>query len=201
MLQSDPGWLAARRGLLTASRMTDVFDIRKDGKPGASRVKLMKELLAERIADWAVDHPVTAPMRRGLDLEPDARDAYEAATGNIAAPAELILHPVIDGLASTPDGFIAPDGLLEIKVPLVTTYLDWILDGKVPEQHVPQLLCQLACTRRRWTDFVAYCPEMPPKKRLFIRHFEPRPEDIAAVESAAVAFLRELDELFEKIAA
>lgn len=197
-LQTDPGWLPSRRGKLTASRMADALDMLKSGKESAARRKYKIELLAERISDYAVDHYVTPAMQRGLDLEPDAREAYEAASGNIPAPARSVDHPLIEHFSATPDGFVDGDGLLELKVPTVPTFLAWKLAGVVPEEHVPQLLAQLACTRRKWTDFVAYCPEMPAHKRLLIARFEPKPEQIAEIEKAAQTFLAEVEAMFEQ---
>jgi len=176
--------------------MADALDFRKDGKPGAARIKLLKELLAERVSDYAVDHPVTGPMRRGLDLEPDARAAYEAHSGDILLPAALVHHPSIDGFAATPDSNAAE--IVEFKVPLVTTYIDWYLAGVIPDEHLPQLLAQLACAQKRQGVFVAYCPEMPPEKQLFIRRFEPSAADIAAIEDAARKFLQELEAMFDQ---
>ena len=74
-LQGTSGWLSERTGCLTASRMADALDFRKDGKPGAARIKLMRELLAERMTGEAMRHFVTAEMQRGLDEEPNARSA------------------------------------------------------------------------------------------------------------------------------
>jgi hypothetical protein len=197
-LQTDPGWLPERRGKLTASRMADAMSFLKDGKtPSAARRKYMTDLLAERVSDYAVSHYVTPAMERGLALEASARGEYEAVSGNLVEPARLVDHPAIPYFSATPDGFIDHDGLLEIKVPLVPTFIDWRLAGVIPPEHIPQLAAQLLCTRRRWTHFVAYCPEMPEPKRLFVRTFEPTAEYLAEVESAAVRFLDELEAMFE----
>ena len=154
------GWLAARCGLVTASRMNDVLDIRKDGKPGAGRKRYMAELVAERITGQVCDHPVTGPMLRGREQQPNACAAYEAATGNIVGPEMFVTHPTIEFAGATPDGTVDDDGLVEFKVPLTHNFVDWVLDGGVPEQHVAQLTWQIACTRRTWVDFCAFSPEI-----------------------------------------
>lgn len=198
-LQSSPGWVRERIGCVSASRMKDVLDFRKDGKPGAKRLQYMAELVTERAFDKAVDHPITVPMRRGLAEESNARAAYEDRTGFIVAPARWVPHPRIPFAGSTPDGFIGREGLVEFKVPMSTTYTTWRMAGEIPAEHIPQLLFQCATTGRKWVDFCAYCPEATdPRLRLFIRRFEPTAEQIADIEQKAIEFLAEVDEAFEQ---
>ena len=197
ILQSDPGWLPARRGLLTASRFRDACSYLKSGKESAERRRYKIEVVGERIADTAVDHYVSPAMQRGLDYEAEAKATYEAVKGIFCGPAALILHPTIEFFGATPDGFVDPHGLVEFKVPLLSTYIEWITAGVIPDEHVPQLTAQLAVTRRQWVDFVAYCPEMAEPRNLFIRRFTATEEDIANCEAAARAFLAEVDALFD----
>jgi hypothetical protein len=173
-------------------------DYTKAGKSGAARRKYMIELVGERMCDYAVERFVSGPMQRGLDLEPAARDAYEAHTGRLAAPASWVIHPSIEWAGATPDGFLDDDGLIEIKVPQVSTYVEWLAGGVIPEQHVGQMTMQLACTARRYVDFVAYCPELK-DRGLFIRRFSPDAEAIANCEATVRAFLKEVDALFEQV--
>jgi len=197
-LQSDPGWVRERIGCVSASRMKDVLDVRKDGKPGAARLQYMAELVTERMIDQAADHPVTIPMRRGLDEEPNAKIVYEAHKEVLVRPARWVKHPTIELAGATPDGFIGADGLVEFKVPMPVTYTRWRMAGEIPDEHVPQLLFQLACTRRQWVDFVAYCPEAVDERlRLFIRRFEPKQEQIEEIEAKAVEFLAEVEAAFQ----
>jgi putative phage-type endonuclease len=195
--QTDPSWLPARVGKLTASRMGDAMDFRKDGKPGAARSKLLRELLAERLECVAKDHYVSAAMQWGLDYEEAAADAYEAHTGNLLMPGGFFDHPYIANLGATPDRLVGREGLIEIKCPITETYIDWRMAGIVPEQHRPQMALQLICTRRQWCDFVAYDPRLPPGLRLFVRRFTPPAQYLATVEQAAVDFLKDLDRMFE----
>lgn len=194
--QSDPSWIVERRGLLTASRMADAMAYLKNGKEAEARRKYKIELLAERVADYAVNHYVTPAMERGIQLEPEARMAYETETGLLTTEALLIHHPRIEFFAGTPDGLIGHDGMVEFKCPLVNTYMEWYIAGAIPEQHMPQLLAQLSVTQRRWVDFCAFCPEMPEGKQLLRKRLYADPESIANIEAAAKAFLDELEVMF-----
>jgi hypothetical protein len=200
MLEGDQlaAFLDARCGKLTASRMADAMDFRKDGKPGAKRIQLLKDLLAERVTGNSVRHYTTDAMIFGSENEQAAKDEYEAATGNIPMPCGTIDHPAIDGFAATPDSLLAGGGLLETKVPTSATFVEWRLAGVVPEQHKPQLLAQLACTGRRWVDFAAFDPRIKdPKLRLMVRRFEPTSAEIEDIENIARDFLATLDSMFE----
>ena len=193
-------WLSARAGKLTASRMRDVLDVRKDGKPAAGRIRLLHEILAERITGDSVRHFVNDAMQWGLDHEDEAKAAYEAQAGAFIGAAGFYDHPRIDNFGATPDGLLDSGGLVEIKCPTTTTYVQWRIAGVVPDEHKPQMLAQLACTGRKWCEFVAFDPRVrQATHRLFVRRFEPAAAEIAAIEAAAEAFLAEVDAAWEAL--
>ena len=192
-------WIMSRKGCLTGSRMAAALSFRKDGKESAERAKLKIELLAERMTDIAVDHYVSPAMQWGLDWEPHAIEAYEAATGNIVQPAGYVPHPHIEYFGATPDGLINSDGVFEAKCPTTPTHLNWILAGVVPAEYKPQMIVECLVSRRRFADFVSFDPRMPAPRRLFYRRYEPTPVEFAEIESAAVKFLAELDAMCTQV--
>lgn len=202
MLEGDAlaAWLSARAGKLTASRMADAMDFRKDGKPGAARVKLMHEILAERMTGDSVRHYVNDAMQWGLDREAEAKAAYEAETGAMIAEAGFYDHPRIDLFGATPDGLLDGGGLIEIKCPTTQTFVDWRLAGIIPAQHEPQMLAQLAVTGRAWCEFVAFDPRVRDARyRLFVRRYEPPRAEIERIEAAAEAFLGDVEKMWEAL--
>lgn len=196
IVQGTGQWLAQRVGKLTASRMADAMAVLKNGKPAATRAALLKELLAERITGDAVPHFVSGPMKHGIECEPLAKDEYEEFTGEILVPCGFIEHPTIPNFGATPDALRGSDGVAEIKCPQTSTHIEWILAGEVPEQHRPQILAQLACTRRTRALFISFDPRIVGNKRMFIKEWTPEPEEIAAVECAARDFLAELESMW-----
>src|SRR6185436_9633504 len=119
-------------------------------------------------------------------------------TGNLVMPTGFYDHPRIDMFGGTPDGLLAPDGLIETKCPTPGKFIDWVIAGVVPEEHKPQMIANCVCAGRAWCEFVAYDPRIKDAKRqIFIRRFTPSAEEIAAVEAAAEQFLRELDAMFQ----
>lgn len=191
-------WLAQRCGKLTASRMRDAIDFKRDGSPTQKRADYMRELLAERLTGITARHYMTPAMEWGAITEPEAKLAYMHATGIRLEPSTFYDHPMIDMCGATPDAEIADGGLCEIKCPTTPTFIGWVMAGVVPPEHQPQMLLQLACTGRKWVEFVAFDPRVKDdKRRLFVRRFKPEPEAIAAIEAAAVQFLSEVDQLWE----
>jgi predicted phage-related endonuclease len=158
----------------------------------------MMELLAERVTGFAAEHFVTPAMQWGLDHEAEAWEQYEEQSGTLVSGSGLFMHPTIPFCGATPDRLIGQDGLGESKCPTTTTHINWTLNGVVPEEYKPQMLLQLACTGRKWVDFVSFDPRVPEPQQLFVRRFEPSQAEIAAAEKLAKEFLDELEAMFER---
>ncbi len=191
-------WLRQRAGKLTASRMGVALDFLKNGNPSKARSDYMRELIAERLTGDSVRHFVNDAMVWGIEKEGDAKDAYQAETGEFILETSFYDHPRIDNFGATPDGLLDGNGLIEIKCPTTTTYIGWVMAGCVPPEHEPQMCAQMLCTGRKWCEFVAYDPRIrDPKRQLFIRRYEPTAERLAEIETAAEKFLGEVDHLFQ----
>jgi hypothetical protein len=196
---SDGAFLHERIGCLGASELNDAADFTKAGKSGAARMRLLKEKVAERMNGRKEGRYVTPPMQRGIDNQEPATQLYEMRRGVLVKPEATVRHASIEHFLATPDMWIPPDGLGEIKVPLASTYWEWVEAGEVPEQHKLQMIGQVACSGRKWVDFVAYCPEAPQNRDLFVRRFVPTPEQIEEVETIARAFLREVEVRMDRV--
>lgn len=195
--QYTPEWVKARVGCLGASMMpTVMLKPNRDGSEKAAREKLRKQIVAERMTGFAVDHFVTPAMQHGLDWEDQAKAEYEAESGNLVSPGGWFAHPTLEYAGATPDGLINHDGVLECKCPTTVTHLDWVMAGVVPEEYRAQMAFQILCTGRSFADFVSFDPRVK-KKQLFIRRFEPTAEYLAEVQSTAEIFLREVDLMFD----
>jgi hypothetical protein len=132
-------------------------------------------------------------MQWGTDTEPMARTAYEGAVGSLVIETGFVPHPSIHLAGASPDGLICDDGLVEIKCPITATHIDTLLGQSVPGRYITQMQWQMACTGRKWCDFVSYDPRMPEKMRLFIKRVERDNVAIAELEREVVNFLNELE--------
>lgn len=189
-------WMNDRTGKLTASRMASAMAFLKTGKEASERRKLKIEILAERLTGNIVPKYVTQEMQWGIDQEPAAKAAFENRTGLIVSDIGFVDHPRINLLGASPDGIVSDGCLIECKCPSTGTMLSWILDAKIPEEYVPQMTLQSACTGKDvW--FCAFDPRLPEKQSLFVRKFSPTPEQIAEIEESAEKFLAEVETMFQ----
>jgi putative phage-type endonuclease len=197
MKQGSDEWLAARVGLVTASRIADVIAKTKTG-PSMSRQGYLGELVAERLTGQSAEGGfMNDDMRRGLELEPEARMAYEIHTGRIVEEVGLVLHPTMRAGAS-PDGLV-DDGLLEIKAPRTHVHIEYLLAGKPPAKYLPQMAWQCVCTGRAWCDFVSFDPKMPESLRLFVVRYTPDAGYLRELEAEVEAFIGEVDAKVEQL--
>jgi putative phage-type endonuclease len=197
--QGGGAWLRARVGCLTASRMADAMGVLKKGGESEARRKLKLQLLAERLSGNATEFFVSAAMMRGTEQEPAAKARFEEATGQFIQDCGFALHDTIDRCGASPDGLVGADSLIEIKNPETHTHLAYLLAGVVPEQYKPQMLLQLAVTGRKVCHFMSYDARLPDPHSTFIVDFEPSAEELAEVEQAAIALLREVDQMHKAI--
>jgi putative phage-type endonuclease len=193
MEQRSDEWFSARLGFATASRMNDALA----GSETAARRGYLIQLVTERLTEQQQESYNTPAMQRGTDLEPVARMAYESKNGFVDKTG-FHKHPSIEWFGASPDGLVGDDGLVEIKCPNSTTHVDYILEGKVPTKYKRQMMAQLACTGRKWCDFVSFDNRLPEHLQLFVVRFEPKPEEIAKLEEGVIKFLNDVQKEFDK---
>jgi len=197
--QNTPEWLIERIGSVTASRVKDAVATLKSGKESAARASYKLELLSEIITGRAVEHYVSQAMDFGTENEPLARGAYEITTGVEVERIGYIRHPSIPRSGASPDGLVGDEGLVEFKVPTTTTHLSYLLAEEVPDEYLPQLNWQLACSGRVWVDFVSYDPRLPEEFGLFIVRWHYDHGIIGPMERQVVKFIEELNEMAQKL--
>lgn len=194
---SDP-WKLARSTRVTASRISDVLAKIKSGE-AAKRKDYRAEIIAATLTGVPQeDGFINAEMQWGIDQEPFARGAYEAAYGVLVDKCGLWLHPSIDRTAASPDG-VCGDGLLEIKAPKTATHLQYLLADEVPTKYQPQMLWQMACSGAAWVDFVSYDPRLSPELQLFKVRFERDDGRIREMEAEVEIFLGEVDLMLSRL--
>lgn len=189
-IQGSAQWMDFRTGKITASRMGEVMAVLKKGGEGADRRNYRIELVTERITERANQHYVSRDMERGIELEPNARSAYEMAQDILVDRAGFVLHPTMDYLGASPDGLVGKDGGMEIKCPRDTTAVRWIQEGIVPLEHRPQMYTNMLCCEREWWDFCSFSPYLKP----FIVRLQRDEAEIRKIEEEAEQFNREVED-------
>lgn len=187
-------WWEAKRGIPSSSYADQICTPAK-GQISKSCGKVAYELLAQFIDPTygMVSEYASAAMRNGIDREPESRKLYEMERDCDVQPVGFCISD--DGrFGASPDSLCGDDGLLELKNPAYKTQIEYLHGGVVPDEYKPQIHWQLLVTRRKWVDFLSYCPRLDP---LLIR-VEPSDYTVKVAE-AMEAFWKIYCDVREKI--
>jgi len=143
----------------------------------ACRTSLRWELVSELLTERAAEHFVSQWMEVGKEREPLARSEYSARHDAMVETVGFAYHPTIKYAGASPDGLVS-NGLIEIKCPKIETHLQYLIDDKIPDEYLPQMVWQLACVPdAEWNDFVSYHPDLPEDYQLFVKRL-PRNKEV-----------------------
>ena len=188
--QGTEEWLKKRLGKITGST---IHKIMSDKENSSTRLKLLQDLTLERISGSPTKNIVTAPMARGLELESEARKAYESENQKVILTG-FVDHPTIKEAGASPDGLVGEEGIIEIKCLNIKKHDEIVNKQTLPKQYNLQIQFQLACTNRTWCDFVAYHPES--YQPLYVKRVFPEYELINEIHEKAIIFVSEIEEKY-----
>jgi len=192
MEQGSEAWFNIRIGKVTASRVADVLAKTKTGY-STTRDNYMAQLVCERLTGQKGESFTNAAMQHGTETEPLARAAYEARYDVLVDEVGFVSHPTIEMSGASPDGLVGDEGLLEIKAPNTATHIETLLSESVPNKYYTQMQFQIACTGRKWCDFVSFDNRLPTKLQMFVKRVPRDDMYIKLIEDEIVKFLAELD--------
>ena len=141
------------------------------------------ELMAEYYSNAEQEQLTNKDIERGIELEPQARMAFEFKTGLTVHEIGFIEYN--EYIGCSPDGLIGSDGLVEFKAPNDKNYLKLIIDGKIKPEDIAQMQMQMYVTKRDYCYFCSYNPNF--EKSLWIKKID---KDLA--------FFDKLEKGFEK---
>jgi predicted phage-related endonuclease len=170
--QGSEEWLALRRTYFTGSALGEWLI---DGDRTKTSRKAWQNAIWNKLGELSQDDEPSFPnwaMKRGTELEPLARAAYEKHTGFKVREVGFISHEC-DGFGVSPDGLICGDSDfpigdgdfyhgLELKCPVARTMLKWLDAGTLPDEHKLQVHASLAASGLQRWDFFAWHPELVP---------------------------------------
>lgn len=147
-------------------------------------------LAVERISGEPLDDGQfeTYAMRRGKELEPEARDMHAFRFGFHVEPTGFVMTE--DRLfGASADGLIGADGGSEYKCLIAPDRIrDIVLNGDISE-FTDQVQGGLWLTGRKWWHFCLYCPALAPIGRALTVFEVQRDDDyIEALERDLLAF-------------
>lgn len=165
-IQTNPEWLAVRKGKFTASEAADLLSssrskdevLGKMAKAACRRVITDRFTTFERPADkdsWALKDSVA----RGLQLEPIARGLYEKQTGFKVRECGFVEHES-GWFGFSPDGIVEEREIgVEIKCPEPDA-AQKLIDEVGDPDHLKQMAFAMWCDDLDCYDYVVYSPEL-----------------------------------------
>lgn len=203
--QQGDQWLDHRRGRITSCGMPDLMAVSiakgREGQPLKARETYRGALLSERLSYGLADHYVTPAMEEGSELEDEAKQKFELASGEMLIPCGFILHPVFNWAGASPDALLT-DAIYECKAKPrdIAEYLQWFNSPEVPAKHRDQMLWQMRCAEKRRGIFHGYCPRMKHEHmRSMVRILEWDQKRIDEIEAAAVKLNDEIEAEIAKL--
>jgi hypothetical protein len=186
--QGTEAWLAARRGMVTASVVGQLLTA--TGRPASNDTsrRLTLALVAERITGETEPVYMNDDMLRGHLEEPIARDMYAEHFSDphdrVTETGFMVRDDWGFSLGYSPDGLVGDTGLIEVKAPRAKGHIATILSGVVPDRHMPQIQAGLLVSGRDWCDFISYYGGLPP----FVKRVHADPKWAESIVAAVAAF-------------
>ncbi|MBE0435966.1 MAG: YqaJ viral recombinase family protein [Methylomicrobium sp.] len=183
-------WLQQRWGKFTASEVHKLMTYpNKDELPKGAMTYIMK-VVAETLTEFHIDTFSSSAMECGKLREPEAVDAFQAATGLDVSKCKDDQEFIDRGhVGGTPDGLILSEfSGIEIKCPNSNTHINYLhiktgadLKAEAPDYYW-QIHCLMMLTASLHWYFVSYDPRFKSKKHhLHIAKIAADPGDIGAL--------------------
>lgn len=190
--QGSVEWFKARCGVPSASNFNKIVTAK--GKPSKQRARYMYQLAGEKLKGMPEENYQNAAMLRGIELEHEARQAYEIINGCKVDETGFCMNEQPLYGASC-DALVGSDGLVEIKCPSIAVHVEYLLGNKVPADYVQQVQGQLLVTNRQWCDFVSYHPDLP----ILVVRAKRDSEFLSLLSNELELFCAELEHIITKI--
>ena len=188
--QRSPEWVKIRLGLPTSSNFSKI--VTTTGAPSNQKLKYLYKLAGEKVSGVAEESYQSAAMIRGAETENEARKMYRMITGQKVEEVGFCLE---GGFGASPDALVEDNGLLEIKCPISSTQVSYLLANKFPMDYFQQCQGQMLVTGRKWCDFMSYFAGLKP---LIIKIHRDE-AFIEALESALKEFCIDLENVVKEI--
>lgn len=183
-------WLQQRWGKFTASEVHKLMAYpNKDELPKGAITYIMK-VVAEALTEFRIDTFISSAMEWGILHEPEAVDAFQAATGLEVSKCKDAQEFIDRGhVGGTPDGLILSEfSGVEIKCPNSDTHINYLkiktgADLKAEAtNYYWQIQCLMMLTKSSHWYFVSYDPRFTSdKNRLHIAKIAADPGDTGAL--------------------
>ena len=183
--QGTPEWLAARRGLMTASEMNLVLTpTLKPSNNDKTRAHIY-EIAAQRITDWTEPTYIGDAMLRGHADEITARDLYCDRIEPVEENGFITRDFGGFTLGYSPDGCgIMGNFGIECKSRIQKHHIKTVITNEVPTEYMLQIQTGMLITGWDYIDFISFSAGLP----MWVVRVEPDPVYQDAIMTAAESF-------------
>jgi putative phage-type endonuclease len=169
MEQRSQEWFAARKGRITGSMVGAALGL----DPNTTREETMRRMV-RAYQGLPSEFEGNIATTWGTNHEDEAREAFEYDQNCVVAPAAFVMHPTLDWLGASPDGYVADYALLEIKCPFGLRDKPKPVEFKrinIQPHYYAQMQVQMYCTDRVCCYFWQWTPK---DQCLEIVNFDPK---------------------------
>ncbi|WP_375707058.1 lambda exonuclease family protein [Bartonella sp. AA126HLJHH] len=202
MEQRTAEWFQARLGKVTASNVYNVLSKTAKGLPTSKYEDYKTKLMTERLIGEISQSYTTPAMQWGIEHEENALREYEFIYDAEVTRCGFIPHPKMKMAGASPDRFIGEDGLIEVKCPQSTTHLRFFIYDEIKPEYIAQMQFQMACTGRKWCDFVSYDPRFTGEffhLRMKVKRVLRDDQQIEQINQVVETFLAEIEREIQQL--
>jgi len=155
--QGSDEWFEARIGKVSASNFGKI--ITPTGMKSTQSKSYMNTLVAEIMMNRKINTYQSQVMLEAIEMESEARQYYEFQTDSEVKQVGLVYMDESKDISCSPDGLLKSKGL-EIKCPIPSTQIEYLIKGKIPGTYIPQVQGSMLVTGLSRWDFLSYHPEL-----------------------------------------
>jgi len=192
--QGSESWHLLRAGSIGGTAINSVLS----KGAGKMRRSLLYKLAAEILTGQPTANDNRWQYERGHEFEPQARALYEFDR-DVEVEQVALIRGDVPRTHVSPDGLVGEGGGIEIKTMMPHVYIELLDTGKIDLAYKRQCQMFLWVSRRKWVDLIAFSPEMPADKRLWVQRQYPDRKAQDEIELGVEDFLADLDKLTEKL--
>lgn len=191
--QGTDEWHKLRRGVLTASHAQAIAN------NGKGLDTYITELMEDYYRKTPKEYFISDDMKRGTELEPDARFCYEIETGNQVEEVAFIYYDKEKHIGCSPDGLIVgQEKGLELKCPNYKNHFSIVLSrDNIPSYWIWQIQYSMFVTGFQSWDFGSYCPEC--EKHFVTYEFTPDKEKQEMIKNGTVKGILQKLEIIKQV--
>jgi len=160
--QNDETWFDVRRGTPTASQFFRI--ITPTGKPVSEsvRLKYLDQLSGEAVSGRSEEQFVSYRMKQAKAMEDESCEVYAMNHEDLDVySVGFVFKDERRMFGCSPDRMVGENGIFETKDAQFTVQIPRLREGKMVQEHIPQVQGEIFCCEREWGDFQSYCSGLP----------------------------------------